>query len=254
MKYRIDNILLTLLWLLAGILGASFWFYTIFSFNIFSAKHWEYLSYLQASQSQIKSTFYISFVIIIFIMLFGLYVLIRPKFRKIKLQKPIKTYTQNTEKSEGMKAKPITDTDSSNLNKLPETHQSLDQKEYPQPNLIRPPRLNIPNVNILQNADRKNVKTTSNQTAKKQQEYPEIKEIFSEAGYIVKDNPKINGEKTALFAIGTNENLWIGCVDIKSSLLNSMISKLSAIFTDTLEDIYININGFIIKSDDSDDQ
>lgn len=254
MKNKIDNILLGILWLIAVILGASFWFNTIFGFNIFSLQHWEYLSYLQAAKSPINSTFYISLVVVLFIALFGLYTIVRPKLRKIKLPKMHISSNNAPIKSD---IQPSVKNDASTLDILPiETQPSNQQTPTTKSSGTRPPRLNIPtfipsNYTTENRAMPLSHLSTANSDQPSDLNYSEIKEIFSNAGYTVKQDPRINGIKTSLFAIGTNETLWMGAVGIKTTELNGMIEKLSQIFSDTLDDIYININGFIIDAPDA---
>ena len=80
MRNKFDNILLGTLWLLLSTLGACFWFNTQFGFNILSGTHWRHLAYMQVTQTQIKPLFYISMIIAVFCIVFGLYLLIRPRF------------------------------------------------------------------------------------------------------------------------------------------------------------------------------
>lgn len=253
MKIRIDNILLGTLWLLAVTLGASFWFNTIFGFNILSVKHWEYISYLQAAKTPINSMFYVSFVITVFVAILGLYVLIRPRLRKIRLpivrisnNKPVQT--SQPEKNTQADASTLDVTKSAEIQKTVPTAPSV-----PQHITVRPPRLNLPiasnmSTPVINKQPTNN--TFNNQQKPADKEYPEIQEIFASAGYTVKKNPIINGIKTALLAIGSDEVLWIGAVGIKTTELRAMIDKLSQVFSDTLDDIYININGFVLFAPD----
>lgn len=254
MKIRLDNILLGILWLLAVTLGASFWFNTVFGFNIFSASHWTYLSELQASKNSISPTFYISFVICVFIMIFGLYILIRPRLRRIQLPKVhIEKHKNNTPIIESKETK--NNTDASTLDLLPAETAKAPTATQPSPAPVpsaRPPRLNIPVNNTgYVSATQTNTITPVSQPKPQSQENPEIQEIFIKAGFTVKKSPRINGITPALFAIGSNETLWVGGVGIKTTDIRNMIDKLSQIFSDTLEDIYIDTNGFVINAPDA---
>ncbi len=51
-----------------------------------------------------------------------------------------------------------------------------------------------------------------------------------------------------LFAIAPNEIIWIGAVDTDIDKLQSAINRLENIFTETLEDIKININAFLVDT------
>ena len=88
--------------------------------------------------------------------------------------------------------------------------------------------------------------------------YTEIfAQIFSDNGYTVKPNPKIAGFIPNLFAICVDEIVWIGASDADINKMHIAIEKLQSVFQETLEDIKININAFILdttnqyQSDDS---
>lgn len=75
--------------------------------------------------------------------------------------------------------------------------------------------------------------------------------IFESAGYVIKPNPRINGIPISLVAIGTNENLWIGGVGIKTTDIRAAMDRFYQIFNDTLDEADININGFVIAAPDA---
>ncbi len=256
MSIKLDKILLCILWLLAVTLGGSFMFNTIFGFDIFSAAHWQYLSYLQASKEPVSNIFYISLVLLIFTTIFGLYVLFVPRLRTIKFPKIFKKNKQNQQTNV-----PNNQTDASTLDILPAEEQGIQlvQPQKLNASTMRPPRLHlsIPTTNtpntISSNPyppQRQNMTQTS-ATTTKTPDYSEIRDIFTQAGYTTKQAPRINGIQTALLAIGNEENLWLGAVGIKTTELRAMIDKLSQIFSDTLDDIYINVNGFVINAVDA---
>ena len=98
MRNKLDNLLLGLLWILVSLLGLCFWFNIQFGFNLLSSSHWQHLSYMQATRTPITPLFYISLVIGVLFIFVGLYMVIRPKFRKIKLPTPqpdTQTHTHN---------------------------------------------------------------------------------------------------------------------------------------------------------------
>ena len=246
MNKRIDRFMLGLLWLLATTLGGSFWFNTIFGFNIFLTSHWKYLAGLQASGTQIDIMFYISMIVIVFLMIVGLYFIIRPRFRKITISpvtKPehiIEDKTQNN---------PIIETKPDNITPIATS-------------LARPPRLNIPNNYISPNIQTKpnaqkpvNTPLPSSSIFDKQipslvgqsDDSKKIEEFFKSAGYITKKPPKIEGVNPDLFAIGMGEILWIGGMYIAPNKMNKAVEKLRSIFLETLDDIEINIKSFIVN-------
>ena len=77
-------------------------------------------------------------------------------------------------------------------------------------------------------------------------DFAEIRDIFSSAGYTVKNATHIGNFKPAVLAIGTGEILWIGAVGIQPQPLINAIDRLNTMFSDVLEDIEINIKGFIV--------
>ena len=240
MKNKIEHFLLSLLLIISVLLGLSFWLNTKFGFNIFLATHWENLAQLQAQHKSVNNTFYISIGVAIFVLALGLYII-------------------NNLHRKNNKERNIQDS------KLPTIPTSLPIKEetkspevpipITQINMVRPPRLNLPK-NMAEIAakqyEQKNMYTPQNKAPNNLQQTNiwdnTLKDIFEKLGWIVKTNPRISGFTPNLFAIGTNENLWIGAVDCDKEIMKKSISKLQEIFTDTLPDIPIHIFGFIIDT------
>lgn len=259
MRNRLDNILLGTLWLLAATLGTSFWLNTKFGFNIFSAPHWQYLAYLQASKTPVAASFYISLGVAIFITIFGLYFLIQPKFRKIVL--PIIKVKKVNEKPQSRvdikPETPSTQSDASEIITMPKPEQQPAQQIQPIPvaapqnNPLRPPHLNLPTTNSYSAAPVTQPATATNTSSGNDADNSALREIFSQNGYIVKTNPYINRWRPNLLAIGTNEVLWIGAVGATTTQVRAAIDKLNQIFSDTLDDVYISINGFSINAPDA---
>jgi len=255
MKNKIDNILLGTLWLLAATILTCFWFNTMYGFNIFSGTHWDYLARMQAGQTPVKISFYISMFICVAFSISGLYILIRPRFRKIKLtttpqtQTPPKTNTIPTETHPTSDIPPTTPVEKD----TPATNQSY---------LQRPARLNIPHNNpgtpsFMQNSGAPVAPvtpvapSTPTPMASEPKEYPQLNAAFESAGYTIKPNAKISGLQTSLFAIGANETVWIGAVGVQTDTLQSAIDTIQQVFSDTLEDIEITVTGFVIDAVDS---
>lgn len=235
--------LLGLLWLLVVTLGACFWFNTMFGFNLFVGAHWQYLAYLQAAQTPVKPSFYISLVFISAIMICGLYVIMRPRFRKIRL--PIMRIAARK------KDAPVPD--------APPAQPAPTQMVAP--NMpARPPRLNaatlggMPTMAGNSAAQQPNAARTATPPAPSGPsdiEIAQITEIFKSAGYTTKNPPRINGNRMSLLAIGTNETLWLGAHGIATTDMRRAIDKLNDVFSDTLDDIYINVSGFVIGAPDA---
>ena len=253
MRIRFDNILLSFLWLLVVTLGTCFWFNIAFGFDIFSSTHWGYVASMQASQNPIKPAFYISVAAVIFITIFGLYLIVRPRRRRIKL--PVAqtaTTPQNIAFQQNNAA--------STIDILPAEMQPATMKPTPvntAPSATaRPPRLNIPIPSHPVMPPSPTPTQTAPQPSPTPQsapssDWPELREIFTNAGYIIKPTPRVNGIQTALVAIGTDEVMWIGCVGVATTAVRAIIDKFNQIFTDTLDETEIDIHGFAIAAPDA---
>ncbi|MBO4625911.1 MAG: hypothetical protein J5679_01375 [Alphaproteobacteria bacterium] len=250
MKNKINNILVGLLWLLAITMGADFWFNTKYGFNMFSFQHWQYLAYMQASNQPVKTSFYISILLYIALLVFGLYVLIQPRRRKIVL--PVFDRTQPTMQT------PVSQPQTSTVEQTPTEQTKTEQPETPQqqattyagPALTRPPRLNTPTITRAPvptgplSAPAQNTKTNP------EQDYADIHDVFTSNGYLVKGAPRIKGIQTSVIAIGTDEVLWIGASGVSTTDMTKAVDTLKGVFTDTLEDIEIDVHAFIIDATD----
>ena len=251
MRNRTNNILIGLLWLLAISLGASFWFNTQYGFNIFSLQHWQYLAYMQATAQPVRGGFYISLLVIVVIAVLGLYKLLQPKYRKIVLSNVESENTQQV-----AQAAPV-------VQEVPTTKIEVPKQAVPETpvpmastpmGIARPPRLNIPTVTrTTAPAPRVPLTSTTPSTPKvnPEQEYADIHEIFTSAGYVYKGSPRIKNIQTSVIAIGTNEVLWIGATGISTTDMQRAVDTLNGVFADTLDDIEINVNAFIIGVTDN---
>ena len=259
MRIRIDNILLCILWLLAMTLGACFWFNTFFGFDIFSATHWGYLSSMQAAQTPIRSGFYVSIAIVIFITILGLYIIMRPRRRKIRM--PIvhvsKINTNNTTSNNTPNKTTTQNPDASTLDIMPAEIQPAQIPNHPTTSnapsaASRPPRLVLPtlNGNYISQPRTPTLHGTQSQQPTNN-DLSELRNIFSDAGYTVKPSPRVNGIQIALLAIGANETMWIGCVNTKTTDIRAIIEKFQQVFSDTLDETTIAINGFAINAPDA---
>ena len=237
MKDRLNNFLLATLWLSASTLVACFWFDIRFGFNLFSSAHWRHLAYMQASQNPVAPAFYISMVMAVAIVMLGLHILLRPRFKKFKM--PIRNLYSRPKKRTSTPQPPTpaptqTPTPTPDPTPAPQTDT---------PGLSRPPRLNISVTPQLYSAP---TPTPQSSATSGTSDWPEIREIFESTGYTIKSTPKIGNLQTSLFAIGTNETLWIGAVGVPTSAMQTAIDTIGQIFSDTLDDIVININGFVV--------
>lgn len=252
MNRKFDNILLGMLWLIASTLGVCFWFNTKFGFDIFSRSHWQHLAYMQASQQPIQTSFYISLIVSVFIMIIVLHNLIRPRFRKIK-------FKQTQPQSSMIYVQKNSET----KNQQPQQQMVVNKPAQIQPSsgpMTRPPRLNIPQNTIRppQNTTHivappvQPVMTPKNTAPQTQPIINDLKKIFTTTGYTVTKNPTAPNTPISLVAIGSGEKLWIGGVGISVQQMQNVIGKLEQIFSDTLDEIIIDINGFIVSPNRSD--
>lgn len=227
MKKKLEHILLSILLGMSVLLGLAFWLNTIFNFNIFCAAHWDEFARLQAAKTPISIGFYISFVVAIFVFVVGVYFIYRSTLKQI-----LKSNSENIPlpKTEPQEIKPETQ-----IPKQPVVDN-------------RPPRLNLPN-NMAQVMSYNHAQQQKPIQQIDTSPYNQIiSEIFSNSGYTVKPNPKISGFLPNLFAIGNNEVVWIGGVDCDIEKMVNGIQKLDSVFKETLEDIQININAFIVDT------
>lgn len=253
MKKRIDYLLLEILWMLVVTLGVAFWMTTRYAFNIFSAAHWKYLGELQATATPVRTGFYISLVIGIIIAIGGMYILVRPRLRKIKIKFPkIKLgrikHIQNDKQISVPQNGPMIQ------NEPAQTAQSTKpMARPPRPNMGGGAALSATNVAPAPVAmpTSAGYGAEPNVITPSQNEHPEIRHIFESAGYTVKNVKTIRGFAPALFAIGANETLWIGGVNTSTRDVRGAINALNKVFNDTLDDIEISINGFAINAPDA---
>lgn len=239
MRNKLEHILLSVLLGLSILLALSFWLNTIFNFNMFCPAHWDELAKLQVSHTPIATGFYVSFAISIFVFLVGVYLIYRPTMRRIRIVK------QTTP------TPPIIN-ETSNNNDTVITKQDKTPVAEPVFSVNRPPRLNLPKNMaqiVAQNNAKKEQLSIQKKNAPSENHYnPMVSEIFSDAGYIVKPNPTISGFIPNLFAIGKDENVWIGGIDCDLDKIMKSIEKLRFVFQETLEDIPIYIHGFILDT------
>lgn len=253
MTTKLERILLSILLGISVLLGLSFWLNIIYGFNVFYSKHWEELSRLQAEQTQISTSFYISFGIAILIFIIGLLFIYVPHLKTEKSATKPKSV-----QPEPVQSQPLPKTET----QPQKTEQQSATVVTTAPNsnmpLTRPPKLNLPSNMaqiVAQKYQQQNKPTPqvaqANTSNVSENPYTQmISQIFTENGYTVKTNPKISGFTPNLFAIAPNEMLWIGSVDQDISKLQSAVDKLKSLFEETLEDIEININAFMLDTMD----
>ena len=228
MKKYLGQILSSILLGTSVLLALSFWLNVKFGFNLFYAKHWDELAKLQASHTPINKIFYVSIGIAIFIFIGGLYMIFRPHFRNITGHK------KNTAEHNQIQPAPQTN------DKHIETNLQNTAQNVMIPSA--PPKLNLPK-NVAKLASQRYTELISKPNYDSQ-----LSKIFTNAGYVIKPNITVNGFTTNLFAIGTDELVWFGAIDCEPDKFKSAVNKLNSIFTETLEDVPINVSAFILDT------
>ena len=238
MRNKFEHILLSVLFGIAVLLGLTFWLNIVYGFNLFSAEHWDELARLQAEHIPVSNGFYISIAVAILVLIFGLLFLyvsvIVHKYQKKTVKESVDFLTT-----------------APTLPKQENKEEKEEKIDVESPrmhlNLSQPPKLNLPSnmASVLQQRHES--------IQQKQEEAPTrydslLAQIFQSKGYVIKPNPVISRFTPNLFAIAPNEIVWIGAVDTDTNTLQNAINRLESIFTETLEDIKININAFIIDT------
>ncbi len=265
MKKYFEIILLDALWLSATILFANFWFDIRFGFNIFYGAHWHYLAVQQLTHGTILPLFYISIALFVALGVSGLYLISRPRLRKIDFSADAPQLQPQPPESTPDAAPDAT--------WQPATHDPKHSSFPPAPILPRPPRIINPmhsfaKAPIAAPAPSAPVLETQNTDAK-------LAEIFKSAGYIVKQPPKIAGARLNLWAIGTDEVLYMGLTDSHNGditaaeggeskwrgangelftspvwKMSSAMEKVRELFLETLDsEIQITIKAFVVMND-----
>lgn len=235
MRNKFEHFLLSFLLGIAVLLGLSFWLNVIYGFNLFSKEHWNELARLQAEQIPVSTGFYVSIIVAVFIFVFGILLLyIIPTIKRTR-EKVSNSFLSTAPMVPRHKAEEKND------------DNTIFEPQMPKLNMSQPPKLNLPSnmAEIMQQRNENNQSKVKEPVT----DYDAIlTQIFKDKDFMVKPNPVISGFSPNLFAIAPNEIVWIGAVDTDINKLQSAINRLDGIFTDTLEDIKININAFLIDT------
>ncbi len=244
MNEKFNKFLLGILWTTVSTLALCFWLNINFGFNLLSAAHWRHLAYMQASQQPVKTIFYVSLIIGFSFIILGLYVLIRPNLRRIKL---IKKHKQKKQPETSQPETPVVTTPSiSESARPPIITNNRGSIDY---SADIPPAPVVGTTYTHNKPQSERIEITDSTIV---QDYPEITQIFQDAGYTIKEPTNIGAFCPALIAIGNNTTLWVGAVEVGTNAVQGIIDAFSAIFRDTLEDIEINIHGFVVNATDAD--
>lgn len=79
----------------------------------------------------------------------------------------------------------------------------------------------------------------------------QIYDAFTDAGYVVQDLIRIDGKYPAVVALGSNEKLFIGTVNVDNETLQNTLKKIDLCFADTLEAININTHILCVNGEKS---
>ena len=260
MRKNFDKFLLGLLWLLTITLAACFWLNTFYGFNIFSGAHWAYLSEIQASRAPIKSDFYLSILIFIVIGISGLYLLIRPRFRKIKLapNNRLESVPATTEqKKESVPEQTKTEPEQIKEQKMPAPgtvnipgRRALSRPMSPAIGVrsVSRPTSPITSTYTPPLNSGSSAQSSATQTLNK-----DIQNILESGNYIVKTCNNLADIKNAIVSLAFDNKIWVISANNSTENLQNAVNGLQSICMDTLGETasMLNINGIVINPTDT---
>ena len=260
MTKNFENFLLGLLWLLSISLAVTFWMNINYGFNVLSSAHWAYLSELQASRTQIKFDFYISLISAIVIGLVGLYIIVRPRDKKITASEvsPESKFDiprtqvapqKNTQKSQiqehAAQIEPVPSKPKIIVQNRPLSPSGISSPVHtPRQTLTPPTEKVVPPVPTLISEKPNIAKSNS-----------ELQTEFETLGYIIKPCNKIGKITKPVVALGYDNTLWIGASKESVKSMQDSIQTLISIFDDTLGDSAsdIIVHGCIVDTNETSD-
>ena len=223
---------------------------TNYGFDMLSAAHWEYLATLQAHRSEIKPDFYISLIGALFIALIGLYLIVRPRTRRIKMQTPEATKTNIIVQPTQPIIQPKTETPKPEKEPdfTPRLAPAISLSARPiSPMGLRPPTTQPRTVPTppLQPAP----KITAPAPKVQNTTPPEIQQALEANEYIIKKCDRIGKLQNPIVAVAYNQTVWIVATKTAPDNMVDAIQTLVTIFDDTLGDTAndIKLRGFIIN-------
>lgn len=254
MKRFLDKFLLGILWLLSITLITTLWMNTNYGFDMLSAAHWEYLATLQAHRSEIKPDFYISLIGALFIALVGLYLIVRPRTRRIKMQTPEAPKTNIIVQPTQPIIQPTPKTETHKTEKEPEPNftprpaPAISLSARPMsPTGLRPPITQPRTVPTppLQPAPKFAAPVPKVQNTPP----PEIQSALETNEYIIKKCDRIGKLQNPIVAVAYDQSVWILANHATPDNMVDAIQTLVTIFDDTLGDTAndIKLRGFIIE-------
>ncbi len=248
MKRFLDKFLLGILWLLSITLVTTLWMNTNYGFDMLSAAHWEYLGTLQAQRSNIKPEFYISLVSALFIALIGLYFIVRPRMRHIKITEPQAPKSNTVATPQTPVSLPATQSTPENKtenNFTPRPAPAISLGPRPtSPMGLRPPIVLPTGTNPQPTQMTPKIPTPPIQNTNS----PEIQKALESNEYIVKKCARIGKLQNPIVAIAYDQAMWIIGTKVAPDNMLDAIQTLVTIFDDTLGETAndITLRGFII--------
>lgn len=231
MKRNFDKFLLGLLWLMTIALALTFWMNIKYGFNVLSGAHWQYLSSLQAARATIKPEFYISLVIGIFVGVFGMYLLVRPR--------PIRTPEVSVSAPQTIiQPQPTTNITSPTVPVRPKSPSGI-RNAAPRPQYHSAPATNVLPAPVA--------KLNDNPLAN------EISKVFESSEYIIKPCKKLGRLINPVVALGYDNTIWISTSNTSLTNVQDAIQTLITIFDDTLGDTAndMSVHGCVVNPTDS---
>ncbi|MBQ6027583.1 MAG: hypothetical protein IJL21_03475 [Alphaproteobacteria bacterium] len=256
MKRFFEKFLLGILWLLSITLITTLWMNTNYGFDMLSAAHWEYLGTLQANRSEIKPDFYISLIAALFIALIGLYLIVRPRTKRVKditstmpqksnivivPQQPVIQPTPAPEKPKAENKSKET------FSPRPAPAISLTPRPM-SPMGLRPP-VQRPTATIPTPPLQQMPRPVTTPQPTQNTNSPEIRTALENAEYIIKKCDRIGKLQNPTVAIAYDQSMWIIATKASPNTMVESIQTLVTIFDDTLGETAndIKLRGFIIE-------
>lgn len=212
-------------------LALTFWMNIRYGFNVMSAAHWQYLSSLQAARAAVKPEFYISLIVGIFVGVFGMYLLVRPKTARI----------QQIPES---KSQPVLQPEQINSPIVPARPMSPSGMRSVAVRQQHRPTQQIRNTALpLQQPQKINYNPLAG----------DISGILESTGYDIKPCNKLGQLISPVIALGYDNTVWIATSNTSVANIQDAIQTLVTIFDDTLGDTAndMSVHGCLVNPTDS---
>ena len=205
---KFERFLISVLWLNAMSIVALCFFDMRFGFNIFANAHWGYLEELQVS-GRVAKDFYVAMGAAAAITLIGLYILIVPWHRRIRMQKGGGNVSLDDAARTGTEPRAAMD-------------------------MTRPPRLSINNAFIPTRREEMEIPKTAPAAAAVPTITPaEVQDILIGAGFQMKKPFRAAGVRMDFVGIGAGEKMIIGTNESAADLSRA-VEKINGLFDEVL--------------------